>query len=190
MSSRSKSGLTPRQEEFCRQYVIDFNATAAYKKAGYRARSDNSAAAGASELLRNSKIQAYISRLQQQRSQRTEITADRVLQEIAAIAFSDVTDVISFTNGSVAVSDSSRLDKRVTAAIAEVSCTDGEMGSTVKVKLHDKKAALQLAAKHVGLLGDYEGAIATLRLYGVPIKRIGDRLVIEYESDSTAEDEN
>lgn len=72
--------LTPKQERFVQEYLIDLNATAAYRRAGYRAKTDNAAGAGASALLRNPKVSGAIRAALGARSERTEITSDDVLK--------------------------------------------------------------------------------------------------------------
>lgn len=73
-------GLTNRQKAFVREYLVDLNATAAYKRAGYKARGHSAEAAG-QRLLRNVEVQAMIEEQIHDRADRTEITADLVIQE-------------------------------------------------------------------------------------------------------------
>lgn len=70
--------LTPKQEIFCKEYLIDLNATQAAIRAGYSARSANNAGPG--NLLKPI-IQKRIAELKAEREQRTEITADWVLMQ-------------------------------------------------------------------------------------------------------------
>lgn len=77
--------MTPKQEAFVREYLIDLNATAAYKRAGYRARG-NAAEVEAHRLLRNPKIAELVQEAMDERAERTEITADYVLSGIKEIA--------------------------------------------------------------------------------------------------------
>lgn len=160
------STLTPKQKRFSEEYLVDCNAGAAYRRAGYSAVSDETAWVNGCKLLKNTKVAAYVSELQAQRSQRTQITADRVLQEIARIAFANIRQVASFNKEKgVEFKDSSELTDDETAAIAEVSSKkttrsgeNGELVETVdiKMKMHNKIAALELAAKHLGLLEKVE----------------------------------
>lgn len=79
--------MTEKQKIFADKYLIDLNATRAYKVAYPRVKNDDIAAANASRLLRNAKVAAYISERMQERQKRTEVTQDRVIEELAAIAF-------------------------------------------------------------------------------------------------------
>ena len=81
------SQMTEKQKIFADEYLIDLNATRAYKVAYPRVKNDDIAAANASRLLRNAKVAAYISERMQERQKRTEVTQDRVIEELAAIAF-------------------------------------------------------------------------------------------------------
>lgn len=82
-----RTKLTPKQSAFVAEYLVDFNATQAAVRAGY---SVKAAAAIARETLQNPQVAAALAAARAQRAKRTEITADRVLREIAILAFSDV----------------------------------------------------------------------------------------------------
>ena len=84
--------MTEKQRIFVDEYLIDLNATRAYRKAYPHCKSDNSAAASGLKLLRNAQIEKYLQKRLKDREKRTEITQDRVLRELADIAFSNVTD--------------------------------------------------------------------------------------------------
>lgn len=88
--------MTPKQARFVDEYLIDLNATRAAIRAGY---SVKTAEVQGSRLLRDAKVQAAISARQAQRSERTEITQDRVLEELWAIATADPNDLIQFRRG-------------------------------------------------------------------------------------------
>lgn len=81
--------LTPKQKRFCEEYLIDLNATQAAIRAGY---SPKTAEQTASRLLRNVKVQEYIAKRQKELSRSTEITQERVIKELALIAFSNNAD--------------------------------------------------------------------------------------------------
>src|SRR5919197_2742959 len=83
----TRSELTPKQARFCAEYLIDLNATQAAIRAGYSPRTANEQGA---RLLAHVSIAAAISQAKQAQAERTGITADRVLQEIARLAFVDI----------------------------------------------------------------------------------------------------
>lgn len=88
--------LTPKQQRFVEEYLVDLNATQAAIRAGY---SPNSAEVEGSRLLRNAKVAEVVAARQSDRAHRTEITQDRVLQELWAIATADPNDLIQYRRG-------------------------------------------------------------------------------------------
>ncbi len=86
------SPMTEKQKIFADEYLIDLNATRAYRAAYPNCKKDSSADAAARKLLGNTRIQTYITERMEERQKRTEITQDMVLQELAAIAFSKASD--------------------------------------------------------------------------------------------------
>ncbi len=84
--------MTDAQKRFCDEYLIDLNATRAYKVAYPRCKKEETANAASSRMLRNVKVQEYISKKQQEIEKRTELTQDMVIKELAAIAFSKASD--------------------------------------------------------------------------------------------------
>lgn len=86
--------MTEKQKVFADEYLIDLNATRAYKVAYPTVKNDDTAAQAGSRLLRNVKVAEYIQERMQERQKRTEITQDRVLNELAAMAFADVAEAV------------------------------------------------------------------------------------------------
>lgn len=78
------SKLTEKQKRFCEEYLIDLNATQSAIRSGY---SIKTARQIAQRMLTNVDIQSYIQELREQQSKRTEITADKVLEELGSVAF-------------------------------------------------------------------------------------------------------
>ena len=78
--------LTEKQKRFCEEYLIDLNATQAAVRAGY---SEKTAFSIGVENLRKPLIQEYLQRLMQERSDRTRVSADKVLQELERIAMTE-----------------------------------------------------------------------------------------------------
>lgn len=77
--------MTEKQKRFCEEYLIDLNGTRAYKAAYSSVKNDNTAAASASELLRNPKVRAYLDeRLEQLRSERTA-DAQEVMEYLTSV---------------------------------------------------------------------------------------------------------
>lgn len=74
--------LTPKQDAFCREYLVDLNATQAAIRAGY---SEKTAAEQASRLLTNVKISERVKELSDSRRERVQIDADYVLKQAIKI---------------------------------------------------------------------------------------------------------
>ncbi|HJZ94598.1 MAG TPA: terminase small subunit [Gemmataceae bacterium] len=149
--ARQPGALTPRQQRFVEEYLIDLNATAAYRRAGYAAKTDNAAAASASALLRNPKVAAVIQVAKSERSARCRLAADRVLDEVAAIAFSDIRDIGFDENGKLIETNPGAT--RTVAAYA-YSRRTRRSGTSIQysIRLWDKIRALELLMRHYGLL--------------------------------------
>lgn len=140
--------LEDKQRRFAEQYIIDFNGNAAAIRAGY---AENSAAQQASRLLNHDNIQLYLQYLISDRAKRTQITADRVVQEIAKIAFHDVSELLDYFDGHVLFKDLDQMQfpeiiKSVT--IKEVKLGGERIGKVAKIEVYDKVKALELLGRH------------------------------------------
>lgn len=142
--------MTEKQKIFANEYLIDLNATRAYRVAYPSVKKDETAAAAATRMLRNVKVAAYIQERMRERQKRTEITQDRVLQELAAIAFAKATDYAKVENGQVIIKDTVNLDEQQVKAIAGIK--EGKYG--IELKLNDKEKALELLGRHLGMFKD------------------------------------
>lgn len=140
--------LTPKQERFVEEYLVDLNATQAAIRAGYSAKTANRIA---QQLLTKLDIQQAVAKAQAKRSARTEITQDRVLKELARIAFLDPRKVFKWGPKGVTLLDSDKLSDDAAATISEVSESITESGGSIKGKVYDKQKALELLGKHLGM---------------------------------------
>lgn len=141
-------GLTAKQERFCREYLVDMNATQAAVRAGY---SEKTAHSCGPRLMDNAGVIKKIRVLTDERARSLEITAERVLKELARVAFADPGDIVKVDErGRVKVTPTEQLTEDQRRAIQSVSQTaDG-----VKIKMGDKLRALELVGKHIGLFID------------------------------------
>jgi phage terminase small subunit len=155
MSGKAKGAvLADRRERFVAEYIIDLNGKQAAIRAGY---SEKTAEAQASRLLRNVKVQEAIAAAKAARVERTEITQDRVLNELALLAFSHIEDYVIDDAGNVDLAAGAPKEaKRAISSIKRKDWSDGEGGHTVEVELKfwDKPGMLRLAGRHVGLFAD------------------------------------
>jgi phage terminase small subunit len=138
-----KWGLTTaKQVRFVEEYVIDFNATQAAIRAGY---SHKTAGMIGAENLTKPIIQKAIQDSVEILSSKSNITAERVLAEYAKLAFSEMGDYADWNYAGVRLKDSIELTPDQLAAVQEVS----ESMNGVRIKLHDKKGALDSLAKYL-----------------------------------------
>lgn len=142
--------LTDKQKIFADEYLIDLNATRAYKVAYPRVRSDEVARANSSRLLTNANVVDYIDKRMQDRQERTEVTQDMVIEELAAIAFARATDYAQVKKGMVQIKDTDELSEKQVKAIAGIK--EGKFG--IELKLNDKEKALELLGRHLGMFKD------------------------------------
>lgn len=145
--------MTPRQQAFVREYLIDLNASAAYRRAGYTSGNPN---VNGPRLLANDRIAKAVSAAQAARAQATGVTAERVLQELARLAFGDVRAIFTETGELRRPED---WPDDLAAAISSVELVTEAKGKGVvehvaKVRLWDKGRALELLARHLGMLND------------------------------------
>lgn len=151
------SKLTAKQQAFIEEYLIDLNATQAAIRAGYSAKT-----AYSKGQLMTKTLSAHITEAQANRSKRTQITQDMVLNELAKIGFSNMLDYVSVTNGGDLAPDFSALTRDQAAAIGEVTVEEYTEGrgddaknvKRTKFKLSDKRAALVDMGRHLGMFKD------------------------------------
>lgn len=155
----SDSLISPRRRRFVEEYLVDLNAAQAAIRAGYAPRS---AAKRGSVLLGDPRIREAVSAAMRQRSERTGITQDQVLREYARLAFSDLRQVAIWGPDGLRVLPSTALDDDSSAALAEVHETRTSAGGTVRVKLHEKKGALDALARHLGLFNEADARASTV----------------------------
>src|SRR4051812_25203704 len=148
--------LTPKQKRFVAEYLIDLNGTQAVIRAGY---SKNGADVQAIRLLGNARIASELAARQAKRATKFEVTADKVVEELAKIGFCNMQDYMRVGADGDPYLDFSALSRDQAAALSEVTVEDFKDGRgddardvrRVKFKLADKRAALVDLGKHLGL---------------------------------------
>lgn len=164
--------MTEKQKIFCDEYLIDFNATRAYKVAYPNCKKDNTARANSSRLLAIANIQEYISQKTREKQERAEISQDKIIQELVNIAFSNGTDFAQIVTREYAdkkydkdgneigvemkqykyleLTPTNELTQNQKSAIASIKQTN----SGIEIKTADKVKALELLGKHFGIFKD------------------------------------
>lgn len=161
--------MTERQQRFCDEYLIDLNATQAAIRAGYTAKYANT---NAPKLLQNTAVAEYIAQRKADRVQRTEITQDMVLRELANIAFSNAADYAAVVerdaeltqeNGTVIKlydADGNPVKYKTVEPVLTSELTEDQKRALAvikrgrdgfEVKPYDKVRALELLGKHLGM---------------------------------------
>lgn len=175
--------MNEKQKRFADEYLKDLNQTRAYM-AVYKPKNRQVAGAAASRLLKDVKISEYIAKRMKKRQERTEITQDKVIKELAKIAFSNATDYarvvektaqVEVDGEMVPVIDSE--GNPVTYRTVELELTEnlsedqkaalavmkkGKDG--YEVKPYDKVRALELLGKHMGMFKDKPDADIDMNL--------------------------
>lgn len=143
--------MTKKQKRFVEEYLIDLNATQAAIRAGY---SPDTAQQIGSENLSKPVIKNAIDRAIAERSRRTGINQDRVIRELAKVAFLNPVDVIDMDGATIRV-EANREDTACIASVrVKVIPTDDGAITEREVKTYDKLKALELLGKHLGLFTD------------------------------------
>ena len=150
-STHSTRALTPRQERFVAEYLVDLNATQAAVRAGY---SVKTAASIGYENLRKPEIASAITMRKAQQLNKAEVSAERILRELARIAHADIRELFDAEGHLKPTADLSDDAAAAVSSIEVVTRTRGdeEVEQVRKVRSWDKTRALDILAKHLGLL--------------------------------------
>lgn len=174
MASINPYGLTDLQYRFVQEYLVDLQGSAAYKRAGYKAQG-NAAEAIASRLLRNAKVAAAITAEQQARSQRTHITQDAVLHEIALLQHSTIEHYQIDDHGNVVLTAEAPRDamRAISSLKKKTIHTEAATIYETEVRLWNKPASLRMGGEHLGL---FKGGGAPLPDVHVHLHEVRERL--------------
>ena len=152
--------LTARQARFVDEYLVDFNATQAAVRAGY---SEKTAYRAGASNIRKCQIQAEISRRQKDLQRRTEVTQERVVRELARVAFADAASHVQVRLREVPCPDGTRARVPVVEVKPTAELTDDQRAAIaqikqgangIEVKMYDKIKALELLGRHIGMFTD------------------------------------
>lgn len=162
--------MTDKQKAFVDAYLADkdMNATRAYKKIYINVKSDEAARKNASRLLTNADVKEYLEQRMAERRKRTEITQDKVLQELADLFNTKVTDIVNITEEPIIKDDKFVIDPDtnqvkkyqkidikptntlpISAQKAITSIKQGRYG--IEIGIVDKTRIIELIGKHLGM---------------------------------------
>lgn len=156
----SEEDLTPRQRKFVEEFICDYNATAAYKRAGYRTTTEQSTWANASRLLRNDKVQAAVKEAEREVLERVKFRQHEIYSELRNVALSTVENYHVGDDGNITLSEGA--DTSAMRAISSIQkktthrTKGGETETThdVKITLWNKNEALKMAGQTQGMFVD------------------------------------
>ena len=143
--------LSPKQQRFIAEYLIDLNATQAAIRAGY---SEHTAEQQGYQLLQKTSVREAIAAKQQARSERTKIDADWVLTRLAGEATADMADLYREDGSFKPIADWPLVWRQglVSGLDVDETFADGsKMGQVTKVKLSDRIKRIELIGKHVNV---------------------------------------
>jgi phage terminase small subunit len=169
--------LTPKQEQFVHEYLIDLNATRAAIRAGYSAKTADKQGP---RLLTHPKVAAAIQEAREAALKRASLTLDKIVEEASKIGFANMQDYLTIGPDGDPVPDFSRVARNHAAALIEVTIErfkDGRGAGArdvrrVRFKLADKLGALIALGKHLGGFG------SKLELTGPPGCRLEIRKML------------
>ena len=142
--------MTDKQKRFVEEYLIDLNATQAAIRAGYSPKTANEQG---NRLLTNVSVQTELNKQMAKRSKRTGVTQDRVVRELAKIAFLDMTQVVDSYGR---IRDDAAPEDRACIESIKYKSSSSDQGESVEreVKVASKLKALELIGKHLGMYRD------------------------------------
>ena len=141
------ANLTPKQQRFVEEYLIDLNATQAYIRAGFSSKLANT---NAVKLLQNTTIAKAIAEAQAKREERTQIDSDYVLKRLVEIDQMDVLDIMDENLNMKPLKEWPKIWRQYINNIESIELSDGE-GWLKKIKWPDKVKNLELIGKHVSV---------------------------------------
>ncbi len=143
--------MTDKQKRFCEEYLIDLNATQAAIRAGYSPKTANEQG---SRLLANVSIRTHIDKAIAARSARTGVNADRVVRELARLAFVNPTEIVD--PDTARVRETATDDDKAAISAVKVKMSSGENSDSIEreVCFADKLKALELLGRHLNMFSD------------------------------------
>jgi phage terminase small subunit len=154
--SKTSRALTLKEEAFVLEYLKDLNASKAYARAGYKTK-DGKGGHLAHQLIHKPHMEAAIEQAFRERQERTKVTVDKVVTELAKLAFTNMNDYHDRWDGTgIYLKPSTELTLEQTAAIESLESVDTPFGIKLKFKLYSKQTALQSLGEHLGMWGKKE----------------------------------
>lgn len=168
---RDEHGLTQKERLFADLYILNPQMSGAevVRQAGYKVTTNDSAHSRSTQILAIPAVKAYIEKRRAKLAAKTEITQEKVLAELAKLAFANQLDYMTVQDDGLAHVDLSKMTRDQAAAIQELTVDEYVEGKgedarevrKVKLKLADKRAALVDVGKTLGMFTEKSGVNAT-----------------------------
>lgn len=175
------ANLTPKQQRFVEEYLIDLNATQAAIRAGY---SEKTAKSIGQENLTKPDIQKAIEEAQNKRQEQTQIDAAYVLKRLVEIDQMDVLDIMDDQMKIRPVNEWPKVWRQYVINLENLELSDGE-GCFKKIKWPDKVKNLELLGKHVSV-GAFKDKIEHTGPNGGPID-LNLKVVFENDGETSTD---
>ncbi len=154
--------ITDKMRQFVDEYLIDMNGTQAAIRAGY---SEATAQEQSSQLLDRPDIRELVEQRQKDRIDRTQISQDLTVNELKAIALSDIADFVIVKEGGVIEQrpfnelkkEQTRCVKKIKQTVRTAQSSDGAVihqTAVLELELYDKVKSLELLGRHLGIFND------------------------------------
>lgn len=137
---KNKWGLTPKQENFCHAYLVDFNVAKAERMTGI------SPGSGA-KIMAKSVVRKRIAQIRLETGKAFDVTRERLMQELMRIVYADPTEV--FEEGDYEIKAPSEWSDDLKSSISEIEM-DSLIGGVKKIKRYDKTKAIELLSRMLG----------------------------------------
>ena len=146
----ARDNLTLKQQRFCEEYCVHFVGAKAARQAGY---STATAGQQSYSMLKDKNIQTYINELVVAQSRRTEVDADKVVQELAKIGFASIKSLYDHEGKLKEVNDLDAIQAAAIHTMKETEYKDPAGASRIirEYKLHDKLGALRELGSHLNI---------------------------------------
>lgn len=151
--------VSDKQLEFCEEYLRTLNMTGAYRSVyGEQGKTNYQLYAAAKKKLNEKGVREYIDFRRKEAREELVIDTTRVMGELAAIAFTDITDVVDLDRNGASLKDPSEIAPEHKKAIKKITVREVEhehgMNRSIVIEMHDKQKAIETLAKHLGILTD------------------------------------
>lgn len=191
-SMSALSELSAQQQTFVLEWLTDFNGTRSYA-AAYANVSVKAAESGAARLLVKAKVQAAVQEQMAIRAQAAQITAERVLKELAAVGFSNIADLMSFTKDGPRLKPQNEIPEAAQRAVSGIKVRheygddeDTPPADVIEFKFWPKIEALKSLVQCLGMVPEKDGGLAQAQNVTINYLLLESRDELErFDADST-----